>query len=275
MPAKLGLIAGGGVLPRRIVEACHAQGRGVFVVALRGQTDAATLEGGVPHVWVRLGAAGTALRALRASGCEELVLAGPVRRPSFAELRPDLTAARFLGRVGTRAVGDDGLLRAVMAQLEDEGFRVIGAHDILGDILAEPGTWGRHEPDAQAWRDIERGLAVADALGRQDVGQAVVVQQGLVLGVEAIEGTDALLQRCAGLRRPGTGGVLVKIRKPGQDDRADLPTIGGHTLDAARQAGLRGIAVEAGRTIVLDPDQLVRAADRTGMFLQGLPAARA
>lgn len=275
MRAKLGLIAGGGDLPRRIVEACRTQGREIFVVAVRGHTDPETVRDGVPHVWVRLGAAGKALRALHAAGCEEVVLAGPVRRPSFIELRPDLKAARFFGRIGAKALGDDGLLRAVMAQFEDEGFRVIGAQDILGDILAARGTWGRHVPDEQAWRDIERGLAVAEALGRQDVGQAVVVQQGIVLGVEAIEGTDALLKRCSQLRRPGAGGVLVKIRKPNQDDRADLPTIGRATIEATRDAGLRGIAVEAGGTIVLDFDDLVRTADRDGIFLLGLPADRA
>lgn len=272
MPAKLGLIAGGGTLPRRVVESALAQGREIFVVALEGQTDPATLEGGIPHVRVRLGAAGKALKALRDAGCEELVLAGPVRRPSFSELRPDLKAARFLGRVGTKAMGDDGLLRAVIDLLEAEGFRVLGVHEVLGDILAGEGTWGRVVPDEEAWRDIHRGIAVARALGRVDVGQAVVVQQGIVLGVEAIEGTDRLLQRCGELARPGPGGVLVKIRKPGQDERADLPTIGTRTLQAATGAGLRGIAVEAGATIVMEPDELVQAADAAGLFLVGLPA---
>jgi hypothetical protein len=140
MPAKLGLIAGGGTLPRRIVEAARAQGRDIFVVALEGQTAAATLEGDIPHVRVRLGAAGKTVKALRQAGCEEVVLAGPVRRPGLAELRPDLKAARFLGRMGTKAVGDDGLLRAVIGLLEEEGFRVVGVHDILGDILAAAGT---------------------------------------------------------------------------------------------------------------------------------------
>ncbi|RDD62127.1 LpxI family protein [Ferruginivarius sediminum] len=270
MPGKLGLIAGGGTLPRRIIEACHAQGRAVFVVALDGQTDAATLEGDVPHIRIRMGAAGKAVKALRGAECEELVLAGPVRRPSFSELRPDLTAARFLSRVGAKALGDDGLLRAVMDLLEEEGFRVIGVHDILGDILASEGVWGREQPDEDAWRDIRRGLQIAGDLGRQDIGQAVVVQQGIVLGVEAIEGTDRLLQRCGELRRPGPGGVLVKIKKPGQDDRADLPTVGRHTVEGAAKAGLRGIAVEAGATIVMEPDDLVAAADAAGLFVVGV-----
>lgn len=270
MAAKLGLLAGGGPLPRQVVEACRRSGRDVFVVAFEGQTDPATVEGGVDHLWTRLGNPGPALKALHRAGCAELVMIGPVRRPSLTELRLDLTTARFLGRVGAKALGDDGLLRAVIAQLEDDGFSFVGVHEIVGDLLATPGTWGRHRPDASASRDIARALDVADVLGRVDVGQAVVVQQGLVLGVEAIEGTDKLLERCAELARPGPGGVLVKIKKPGQDERADLPTIGTNTVSGAKRAGLRGIAVEAGATIVVDLEATVAAADAAGLFLHGL-----
>lgn len=270
MPAKLGILAGGGPLPRQIVEHCRHQGRPVFVVAFHGQTDPATVEGDVAHVWTRLGAAGQALQALRTAGCGELVMAGPVRRPSLGEIRPDLTAARFLGRIGTRALGDDGLLRAVMDLLEREGFRMIGLHEVLPDVLAGAGTLGRHRPDAAAMTDIRRGLSVARALGEQDVGQAVVVQQGMVLGVEAIEGTDELLRRCTDLRRPGAGGVLVKIKKPQQDARADLPTIGTRTVAGARAAGLRGIAVSAGGAVMVNPDDTIAAADAASLFLYGV-----
>ena len=247
MPAKLGVLAGGGPLPRQIVEHCRRHGRAVFVVAFQGQTDPATVAGDVPHVWTRLGAAGQTLKALRTAGCGELVMAGPVRRPAFGEIRPDLTAARFLGRLGPRALGDDGLLRAVMDLLEREGFRMIGLHEVLPDVLAGAGTLGRHSPDEAALADIRRGLSVARALGQQDVGQAVVVQQGMVLGVEAIEGTDRLLARCGELRRPGT-----------------------RTVEGARAAGLRGIAVSAQGAVMVDPDKTVAAADTAELFLYGL-----
>lgn len=272
MPTKLGILAGGGPLPRRLVEACRDRGRDVFVVAFEGQTDRETVSQGVEHVWTRLGAAGTAIKALRQAGCRELVMAGPISRPSLGSLRPDLTTAKFVARVAPRALGDDGLLRAVIATLETEGFIIRGLHEVLPDILARAGVMGRHAPDDVARRDIERGLSVARALGREDVGQAVVVQQGIVLGVEAVEGTDSLLRRCADLARPGPGGVLVKIKKPGQDERADLPTIGTRTVEGAAQAGLRGIAVGAGQTIVVDPEATVAAADRANLFLHGLEA---
>jgi hypothetical protein len=268
--AKLGVLAGGGPLPGQMVAACRARGRPVFVVAFKGYTDPATVADGVAHIWTRLGAAGTAIKALRRAGCRELVMAGPVARPSLAELWPDATAARFLARVGTRSLGDDGLLRAIMQLLEDEGFRMVGVHEVMTDVLAPAGCLGTHAPDAAAWRDIARGLEVGAALGGADVGQAVVVQQGLVLGVEAIEGTDALLARCGPLARPGNGGVLVKIKKPGQDTRADLPTIGPRTVAGAATAGLRGIAVAAGATLLVDRDRTVADADAAGLFLQGV-----
>ncbi len=169
-----------------------------------------------------------------------------------------------------RALGDDSLLKAVIAELESEGFRVVGMHAILGDVLAEEGVWGRRAADAAAQSDIDHGLKVARGLGVLDIGQSVVIQQGIVLGVEAVEGTDALLRRCGELRRQGPGGVLVKIAKPGQERRVDLPTIGVRTVEAAAAAGLSGIAVESGSTIVVDRPGIIKAADAAGLFLCGV-----
>jgi DUF1009 family protein len=269
MADRLGIVAGGGALPRRLVECCRATGREVFVLALEGAAAPATVEG-VPHAWCRLGAAATGLALLRENHVTELVLAGGVRRPSLAALRPDWRAAKLFARIGYRALGDDGLLSAVVKELEQEGFRVVGADQLLDRTLVREGSLGRLRPDRQAQADIERGVSVARTLGTLDVGQAVVVQQGLVLGVEAIEGTDELLRRCAALRREGPGGVLVKVEKPGQEPRADRPTIGLRTVLLAAETGLRGVAVEAHATIMLDRDEVIRAADRAELFLVGL-----
>jgi DUF1009 family protein len=266
---RLGIIAGGGGLPRRLVDACQAAGREVFVLALEGAAEPATVEG-VAHAWCRLGAGARGLALLRENNVTDLALAGGVRRPSLASLRPDWRAAKFFARVGYRVLGDDGLLSAVVAELEREGFRVIGPDQVLRAGLAPEGVLGSLRPDAQALADIDHAQRIARALGALDIGQAVVVQQGLVLGVEAIEGTDALLRRCAELRREGPGGVLVKIEKPGQEQRADRPTIGPRTVALAAEAGLRGIAVEAEATIVLDRDQVVDAANRAGLFVVGI-----
>lgn len=268
-PGRLGIIAGGGNLPRRLVEAARGLGRGVFVLAIEGAAAAETVDG-VPHAWCRLGAAAKGLALLRANNVCELVLAGAVRRPSVAALRPDWRAVKLFARVGYRALGDDGLLSAVVAELEEEGFRVTGAEELLSAGLAEEGPLGMWKPDPQALADIARGVEVARALGALDIGQAVVVQQGLVLGVEAIEGTDALVERCAALAREGPGGVLVKVAKPGQEQRTDRPTIGPMTVAIAAEAALSGIAVEAGATIVLDRVAVRDTADRTGLFVFGV-----
>jgi len=271
MAGRLGILAGSGELPQRVIEACRAADRPFFILAFEGSAAPALVEG-LPHAWVRLGAAAEGFRLLRENGVKELVFAGAVRRPTLWSLRPDWRAARFFAKIGWRALGDDGLLRAVIKEVESEGFRVIGADSILAAALAPPGPLGALVPDAQAEADIAHGLDVARALGALDIGQAVVVQQGIVLGVEASEGTDALIARCAVLRRAGPGGVLVKIAKPGQERRADLPTIGLRTVTAAAAAGLRGIAVEAGATFVLDRPALVAAADHAGLFVVGVAA---
>jgi len=222
---------------------------------------------GFEHVWVRLGQAGRTIAELKKAGVVDLVMAGAVRRPSFADLALDWRGAKFFASIGARAIGDDSLLRAVARELELEGFRLVGADSILSGSTVAFGVLGRHVPDVQAMEDIARGFDVARVLGLADVGQAVVVQQGLVLGVEAIEGTDSLLERVGGLRRAGPGGVLVKAAKPQQDRRLDLPTIGPGTIVRAAAAGLRGVAIEASAVIVLDQPATIAVADDSGLFL--------
>ncbi|MDI9349535.1 MAG: UDP-2,3-diacylglucosamine diphosphatase LpxI [Candidatus Symbiobacter sp.] len=269
----LGIIAGNGDLPVRLIEFCRKSARPYFVLALEGQTPTAILTD-IPHIVVRLGAVGTALAALRGAGVTEIVLAGGVKRPSLLTLKPDSTGMALLARLSLHAFGDDGLLRVLSDWLEEQGFRVIGVDSLLTGLLADLGVLGKFHPDALAQQDIERGIAVARALGQVDVGQAVVVQQGIVLGVEAIEGTDALLHRVANLRRDGLGGVLVKLCKPGQDRRFDLPTIGVETVARAASVGLRGIAVEAGLVIILGRDQVIERANQSGIFIIGIEGGK-
>jgi len=269
MAPKLGILAGGGSLPRRLVDVCRANGREIFVLAFEGQTDPDTVAD-VPHTWNRLGQVGAAIAALRQAEAEEVVMIGPVGRPSLREIGLDLKGAKLAARIGAASLSDDNLLRAVVTILEREGFRILGVDDILKDLLAPDGPLGRVQRPTDAVADIARGLEVARSLGAVDVGQAVVVQQGIVLGVEAAEGTDRLLERCAELRREGPGGVLVKIRKPQQERRVDLPTIGPRTVAGAAAAGLRGIAVEAGGTLIVDRPRVVQEADDAGLFLLGV-----
>lgn len=252
-----------------------ADGRPVHVIVIRGQgsaSDFRTLDV-ASLLTLRLGQAGKALTHARRHGIRDLVMVGAVRRPNLATLWPDPYTARVVARIGARALGDDSLLSAVIAQMEAEGFTVHPVDSLLGDVLGARGALGCVGPDRSAWMDIRRGWDVAAALGRADVGQSVVVQQGVALGVEAVEGTDALIARCGSLHRPGPGGVLVKRCKPGQDRRADLPTIGPDTVDAVRAAGLRGIAYEAGASLVVGAARVRDKADRAGVFVIGVTEA--
>jgi DUF1009 family protein len=270
MPGPLGIIAGGGPLPGHVADAALAAGRQVFIAALEGFAEPAIVSG-YAHEFFRLGAIGAIRLALKARGCVELVMIGPVKRPSLLSLRPDAEGARLLAKIGRAAfAGDDGLLAAIIRTLNEDGFKVLGAHDILADVLGPAGLLTRTAPDAAAMADVQRGFAVLAALGTADVGQACVVQQGIVLAVEAVEGTDAMLARVKTLARPGPGGVLVKIAKPGQDRRADLPALGAATVENAASAGLRGIAFEAGGTILAGRTGMIDAADRAGIFLIGI-----
>jgi DUF1009 family protein len=269
---KLGILAGGGDLPGLLINACQVTNREVFVVAFRGFTNKDDLSN-VAHVWTDLAAVGRTLKQLHKAECKQVVLAGPVGRPSLTSLRPDLRGAKLLPRI-VKAGGDDAALKVIIAELETEGFEVLGADDILRDLLAPPGAMGLMHPDHEQTADIDRGIEAAMALGRADVGQAVVVQQGVVLGVEAVEGTDALIARCGALRMDGRGGVLVKLKKPGQERRADLPTIGLATIVAVSDAGLAGVAVESSGTLVLGLEQVAAEADKRGVFVYGISSHR-
>ena len=266
----LGILGGGGPLPGEVAASAARAGRAVFIVAFQDFAEP-DIVSPWPHEFIRLAAAGRILSALREHRCTELVLIGPVRRPSLRDLRPDAEGTRILARIGRGLfAGDDGLLAALVRVLGEEGFTVRGAHEFLPGSVGAAGRLGRHAPDAEALSDIRRGVMVVQALGRLDIGQGCVVQNGLVLAVEALEGTDRMLERAGGLRQPGPGGVLVKLVKPGQERRADMPTIGPGTVAAAAAAGLRGIAFEAGGTLLTNPDRLRDAADRHGIFLVGI-----
>jgi len=267
---KLGILAGGGPLPARIVETCLASGREVFVIAFENETDPTTCER-APHLWVSLGKVGRTINKLKSEGCRDVVFAGPIRRPSFSKLKPDMRAIKLMGKIRKSASqGDDAILSILIEELESENFRVVGADELLRDVAAPKGNLSQRAPNKTDEKDVELGMQVARALGALDVGQAVVVQHGLVIGVEAIEGTDLLLKRCGELKREERGGVLVKLKKPQQERRADLPTIGADTVRRAAMAGLNGIAVEEGQSLILDRNEVIAEANRLGLFVTGV-----
>lgn len=276
LPGKLGLIAGGGDLPYAVAQRCELEGRDLYVVRLDGFAD--------PHLarWpgddFGMAQIGAILKALKANGCRVVCLAGIVSRPDFKTLKPDFKGATLLpGIVSAAAKGDDALLRKILSVFENEGFAVEGADDILGGETLAVGALGAITPTDDQLQDLKKALHIAEKSGELDIGQGAVVCDGLVLAVEAQEGTDAMLSRVAGLPADLRGspnaprGALGKAPKPIQDLRVDMPVIGPRTVEMAAAAGLSGIGGVSGRLILIDRAAIVAAADRLGLFVWGEP----
>lgn len=276
--SPVGLIAAGGGLPFAVADSLAARGRACVVFALRGACDAKRVER-FRHHWISVGQLGRTLQLFRSEGCRDLVFIGTLVRPSLSEIRLDWAALRVIGQVWSAfRGGDDHLLSGIGRILEREGFRMVGIKDVAPDLLMPDGCLTRTTPNADAAADIARGREVLAALSPFDVGQAAVVIDGHVVGVEDIEGTDGLLARIARLREQGRiraapkRGVLVKAPKSSQDLRFDLPTIGPRTVEGALAGGLAGIAVLAGNTLVAEPQAMIERADAAGLFIAGMPA---
>lgn len=267
---KLGIIAGGGELPHQIIAWCIKNNRPYFALAIKGNAEENYFTKEVNHEWIRIGQAGTGFKRMKEEGVKEIVLIGTIKRPTLAELVPDLRTTAFFAKLGAKSLGDDGILRALVKEIEQEGMKVVGIQEVVPDLLVKEGSLTKKTPDKEDEEDIRRGIEVATVLGRLDVGQSVVVQQGLVLAVEGIEGTDKLIVRCADYKRKGKAPVLVKLRKPQQDLRIDLPTIGTNTIENAHQSGFKGIAVHAGNALIVNEKEVIKLADKYGMFIKGI-----
>jgi DUF1009 family protein len=275
MSGALGIIAGGGDLPRAIAESARAAGRNVFVLRLGELAGDWAL--GFPNEQVALGELGRAFKAFKAHDCSDITLAGKVQRPKFSEIKLDMKAVLAAPRVFAAALkGDDALLRSLVDMFEREGLRVVGAAEAAPDLIAKPGVLTRIKPDDEHQSDAALAFKIARAMGAFDVGQAAIVCAGLPLAVEAAEGTDATIARIAALPEHFRGqkgkprGVLVKAPKPIQDRKTDLPVVGVETVRNAHAVWLAGIAVEAGGALIVDRDAVVAEADKLGLFLMGV-----
>lgn len=272
---RLAIIAGGGLLPVYLAEAAREQGEDPFILALRGESerDWHSFE----HIDIDTGNLAGLKTTIGEKGIDRVVMSGAVRRrPDWRAVRPDIKALLNFPRIirSLASAGDDKLLRLVIEVIELYGCKVIGAQDIAPNLLAEVGPLGAVQPTDEDRADIRQARQAAEALGRLDVGQGAVSVKGRVVALEGAEGTDQMLERVARMRRESrissrARGVLVKLCKPQQDLRADLPSIGPSTVANAAAAGLAGIAVEAGRSLVLDREEMVREADRLGLFVIG------
>jgi hypothetical protein len=279
--APLAIICGGGSFPGAVADAVAARGRKPIMFGIRGWADPKVLDRHVHH-WIALGQVGRFFRLAKAEGCREVLFIGTLLRPPISSLRLDWYTIRLMPRViRFFRGGDDKLLSGVAAVAESGGLRVIGMKDVAPELFVPAGVLGREQPAARDNADIDRALKMIAALGPFDVGQAAVIADGHVIAVEAAEGTDHMLTRISELRRlgrvssaPGVG-VLVKAPKLGQDRRFDLPSIGPRTIELVAKAGLAGLAVTAGSTMIAEPERAIAAADRDRIFVVGVREAAA
>lgn len=277
----IAIICGGGSFPGAVAAAVARRGRQPVMFAIKGWADAKLVEQ-YRHHWIALGQVGRFFRLVKAENCRQGLLIGTLLRPPLRQIRLDWKTVKFMPRiVRSFRGGDDWLLSGIAQLIEEEtGLRLVGLPEVAPDIIVPEGVLGRHQPSPRDRSDIARGLDLLAALGPFDTGQATVVADNYVLAVEAAEGTDNLLDRLVELRRLGRVatpqgiGVLVKAPKPAQDRRFDLPAIGLQSVANAARAGLAGLAVVAGHTIIADAAETIAAADRTGLFIVGVPEGR-
>ncbi len=278
--SPVAIICGGGSFPFTVADSIQKKGRKAVLFALRGWADPDRVKD-YPHHWSHVAQLGRFLRLARREGCRDVIFIGTLVRPSLRQLiQFDLATLRVLPRAIRHFYGgDDHLLTGMARMLEDHGFRLLGAHEVAPEILVAEGALGQVSPSERDMADIHLGFDVLRTIGPLDIGQAVVVANRHVIAIEAAEGTDQMLERVAELRRtrrvrsPAGTGVLIKAPKPGQDRRFDLPSIGPRTMDGVIAAGLAGLAVVAGGTIIAEPQELVQKADKAGVFVSGLPEA--
>ncbi|MFP4312973.1 MAG: LpxI family protein [Alphaproteobacteria bacterium] len=266
---KIGILAGQGNLPKKLAQNCRKNDIEPFIIAFEGQTPKDIVQG-FEHSWCNMGAAGKIFKTLKNHDIRDIVMIGGITRPALSQIKPDMKGAALLARMGMKAMGDNDLLEMLHDVFIEEGFAVHGAHEFMDDLLATEGALGKFKPSPKMRETIKRGIVTAREIGRLDIGQSVIVQQGMVIGVEGIEGTDALIRRCHGYLRHGEGGILVKISKPQQSRSLDLPTIGPETVLAASQSGLAGIIVEAQNTLFVDPEMMRDIADNNKIFIMAI-----
>jgi len=266
---KLGILAGNGAMPKEVVEYCKATDREFFVVGLEPHVLPETLQD-APHITAKIGEIGKILKNFQKNQVKEIVFAGGVRRPSLIELIPDWEGAKLMTKLAIKKMSDDDIFNFLIKEIESKGFKVVGAQEVMPHVLISDGICGKTKPTKEDFEDIKIGIKVSKTLGALDIGQACVVQEGVILAVEAKEGTDGMMDRIPSLKRSGKAPVVVKTARPGQDPRVDMPTIGPKTIEAMKRNGIKGMAVEGGGTILLEKDKTMKMADEAKIFIVGV-----
>lgn len=273
--SPLGILAGSGQLPLHIAKRTTNAGRPVFICGIAGTAEEEITT--FPHCWVKWGQINKLFTELHRAGVKDLVLIGGAKRPKLENLAFDFGLIRNLPFVLSLTMGgDDEILTSIVKFVEERGISIVGAHQVAPELTADKGVLTKAAPNKTDSTDIEKGIRTVQDLGTMDIGQGAVVARGYVLCVEAAEGTDQMLRRAEGLRQWGSKwfgrrfGVLVKMSKPNQELRIDMPTIGERTVELAAKAGLNGIAVEAGKVLISNKEETLKAANKAGLFIIGI-----
>lgn len=267
MSENIGLIAGKGQFPLLVAQAARQQGAAIIAVAHQGETDPALASLVAELHWIHVGQLGQIIRIFKTAGVRQAVMAGGISRGRlFREFRPDWRALNVIRRAG--AGQDDRLLRAVADELAQAGITIAPSTLFLSDLLATPGQLSRRSPTSAELADINLGIQAAKALGRLDIGQCAVVRRQVVVALETVEGTDTTIRRGGELAGPGV--VVVKVSKPRQDLRFDVPAVGLDTIDTMREVKAAVLALEAGKTLIFDRPEMLRAADQANIAVWGL-----
>ncbi|MBL4908183.1 MAG: UDP-2,3-diacylglucosamine diphosphatase LpxI [Sneathiella sp.] len=267
---RVGIIAGRGDLPLSLANNLKKQGQDPFLLLVKGEALPSDYTD-FSHEIIAITKVGKFLKILKKEKCSRVTLAGPVARPDFKNILPDMEGLKLLAKISTSvSKGDDGLMRAISSYIEEKGFQLVGAHELNTEFLADAGPLGTILPNEDDLLDIKEGIRITQAIGALDIGQAVIIRNGYVLGVEAAEGTEKLIERCAEFAWEKPAGILVKLAKPEQDLRADMPAVGPDTILQIVSSGLRGLAIEADRCLIVRKDEVIRLANEKGVFLYGV-----
>ena len=267
---KLGIIAGGGDVPAHLINVCKSKNITPFIVGFKGQTEEWVINGNDYGIWSNIGSASKIISHFKSNEVKDLVMIGHMNRPALSEIKPDIKAVKMLSRIGIKSFGDNSLLEALKEELENEGFKIRGFHEFCDDWLVKEGVLGSVKPQPCDSKSIDEGIKISQAMGTLDIGQSIIIQDGIVIGVEAVEGTDELIKRCKPLIKKGRGGILVKTCKPNQDRAFDLPTIGSVTINNAKGSGLVGVVIEAENAIMVNPKKVLDCANKSNIFVLGV-----
>ncbi len=265
---KLGILAGGGKLPALIIQDCINNNKPYHVLTFKGQAEPEIEIPAQNHTLCPAGALAKMVNELKKQQVKNIVMAGAINRPSIFDLRPDAITVKFLKSLVSKQ--DDALLSKLCEFWQGQGFNVLGAHEVLPSLITSNGYLTKTKPTHEEKNDIKKATEAVKTLGKLDIGQAVIIKDGTILGVEAIDGTNALIERCASLRgKKNKGGILVKFAKPQQNIKVDMPTTGVQTIELLKKYKYAGLALEAGRTIMLDSQEMIKIADKAKIFIQG------